>query len=477
MSIVIDYTSRDFQSLFNDLKNAIPDLLPEWTSRDPSDMGIVLLELFSYEGDILNYYIDRVMNEAFLPTAQRRQSVLDVAQLLNYTPVAMRPATVLLSFVTTGPTVTIPALTQVATVPIGSEAPIIFETDTALTVPGNDSATPVFHGTVSATQGTTQSLENVGISDGTIAQTFSLYFPNVVQASVQVFVDEGFGPVLWTFHANLIDAGASERAYSLSIDENNVTSVNFGDNVNGRIPTKNAQVQVTYRNGNGFDGNVQAGLLTQLVQTVTGVVSVINNGAATGGVDIESTDSMRSSIPNSFKALQRAVTLADYAALAIQVPGVVKANASAALYTSVTVYVAPSGGGVPSADLQTTAQTYLQDRSLIGTSVTIGTPVYVDVNITATVHISDAFSQQAVMLDAESALTQALAFTALDFAQTIPVSQIYSTLQAVEGVVYVTLTLVARGDAAQSGVTDAAMAVDEIGQLGALTLNMVGGIS
>lgn len=476
----IDYTSRDFQSILQDLKNNISALLPEWTSRDASDMGIVLLELFAYEGDILSYYIDRTMNEAFLATAQRRQSVLNVAALLNYVPVAMSPATVTLQFETTGNTITIPALTQISTVPVASEAPIIFETDIALTIPGNDAATPTHLGSVSATQGTTQSLENVGVSDGSIGQGYTLYFPNVVQSSVQVFVDEGFGPVVWTFHANLINAGPTERAYTLSIDENNVTSVDFGDNVNGRIPVSLAHIQVTYRNGNGFLGNVGAGLLTQLVQIVAGVSTVNNSAGATGGIDIESTDSMRTSIPNSFKALQRAVTLKDYAALALQVPGVVKASASSTYFTSVVVYIAPSSDSAhlgPSTALQAAAQTALQAASLISTTVSIGVPVYRGVNVTATVHVADAYSEAAVKLDVTSALTNALSFTAMDFKQSATVSQIYTALQSVEGVVFVTVTLVARADGVQSGVNDAAMAVDEIAFLGTLVLNMVGGIA
>src|SRR5262252_5507805 len=90
----IDYTSRDYTSIINDLLTLIPSYLPEWTDRSPGDFGIVLLELFAYVGDILNYYSDRIANESFIGTAQQRQSVLNLATLLDYTPHGNVSATV-----------------------------------------------------------------------------------------------------------------------------------------------------------------------------------------------------------------------------------------------------------------------------------------------------------------------------------------------------------------------------------------------
>ena len=61
----VDYTSRDFLSISSDMKALIANFAPQWTSRDSSDFGIVLIELFSYMGDLLNYSIDRAANESF----------------------------------------------------------------------------------------------------------------------------------------------------------------------------------------------------------------------------------------------------------------------------------------------------------------------------------------------------------------------------------------------------------------------------
>ena len=81
-----DYTSRDYLSIRQDLLSRAADLIPEWTSRAPSDFGVMLVDLWSYTGDILHYYIDKAAAETYLGTATRTESVLAIANLLDYRP-------------------------------------------------------------------------------------------------------------------------------------------------------------------------------------------------------------------------------------------------------------------------------------------------------------------------------------------------------------------------------------------------------
>ena len=79
----IDYTSRDFSAIKQDMIDLIPNFVPQWISRDPSDFGIALIELFSYMGDLINYYIDRSANESFITTASQRESVLQLRRITS----------------------------------------------------------------------------------------------------------------------------------------------------------------------------------------------------------------------------------------------------------------------------------------------------------------------------------------------------------------------------------------------------------
>ena len=96
---VLDYTSRDYKSIRTMLVGLAKGYMPDWqTVGETGDFGTLLLELYSYVGDVMNYYIDRVASEAFLGTAVRRQSVLYLADMLGYRPMGQRAATVPVTF-------------------------------------------------------------------------------------------------------------------------------------------------------------------------------------------------------------------------------------------------------------------------------------------------------------------------------------------------------------------------------------------
>jgi hypothetical protein len=80
----IDYLAKDYASFRQLLLDLIPQLNPNWTERNPSDLGIALLELLAYEGDHLSYFQDAAANEAYLDTARQRASARKHARLVDY---------------------------------------------------------------------------------------------------------------------------------------------------------------------------------------------------------------------------------------------------------------------------------------------------------------------------------------------------------------------------------------------------------
>jgi hypothetical protein len=76
-------TYSDFlQAILRGLNKS--DVLQSWTHREPDDPGIALLEGASVLGDILTFYQELYANEAYLRTAQWRESVADLVRLLGY---------------------------------------------------------------------------------------------------------------------------------------------------------------------------------------------------------------------------------------------------------------------------------------------------------------------------------------------------------------------------------------------------------
>jgi hypothetical protein len=458
----VDYTSRDYAAIRDDMIALIPTFLPEWTTTDASDFGITLIELFAYMGDMLNYYIDRSANESFINTATQRASVLSIANLLGYTPSTGTPATVTLTFQnSTASIITVPAGTQVATTTTvnGVSTQIIFETDSAITVPAAVGATRGSTN-VAATQGFTISEEYVGDSNGTAYQQFSLARTPLIAGSTEVYANN----VFYTKVDYLIDAGYNDPVYTVSTDADNVSYVNFGDNISGRIPPQGS-IYVTYRVGGGTSGNVGPNTLTYLLTNVVSGLTVNNQEAAAGGSNPESTDTIRFNAPYSLTALNRAVSLQDYAALAVQVSAVGKAIADATSFNNITVYMAPYGDvslGTPGVDVNGDPNTifnnaadkvltFLTDKAPATTTITVLPPKYVPIDITVTVNVLPQYRQQNVSNAVYANLSTLLEFTNVIFAEEFVLQYVLSSLLPVDGVSYAEVTLLSRADATFTG--------------------------
>lgn len=480
---VIDYTSRSYAELRDDMLAHASTLLPQWTSRSPNDFGVVFVELFAYMGDILNFYADRIANEAFLSTATQRSSVLQLARLLDYRPDGATAAKALLTFGTAPGlgAVTIPAGSRVSTLN-DEEDPVFFETDVDLIVPGTTADPDSFTGTVLATEGTTV-FETVGQSDGLPGQDFILTQNPVIEGSLDVFMDEGSGQtVVWQWVDHLIEWGSQDRVFTTYTDENNVLHVQFGDGVNGKVPSSLTLIQTGYRVGGGALGNVGPGTLTTLDSTITGVISVTNTSAAYGGQDAETLDQIRVAAPQALISLNRAVTLADYEALSKKVVGVSKAKALSAVYSSVTLYVAPLGGGLDSSEQpiylsapgRTAVQNFLSTRVPAPTTVTLADPTYVKIDITLDLVVAPQYNRATVDAAVKQAILATLAFDAVDFGYRVTVGKTFSAINSVIGVGYGTLIKLAR--VGNTGTADVQLSSNEIPVPGLITLNTTGGI-
>ena len=417
--VSMDYTGRDFYTIRAELIARIQDRLPNWTASDPADFGVALVEAFSYLGDLMSYYIDRAANESLISTAVQRSSVLAIAQNYGYVPAGYRQASTTLTFSnTSGSDITVPIGTVLEGSVVQGDvvSSVVFTTLSDVVVPAAVGLTPG-SATVLATHGEVNTLvdpanstsngELIGSSTGDPNMTFALGNTPVVDGSVQIYVQDGAVFTKWTSVQHLMDYGSSDPVFSTSTDENDVVSITFGNGVSGSIPTLHSEIRAVYTVGGGSVGNVPIRTLTTIsyvpglsgpaTTALQAVISVTNLSPAIGGSDPESTDQIRINVPLSLRASNRAVTLQDYASLALGVTGIGKANAAASVWTSVTLYIAPSRTAVdtdaapgldslgnPTLEFSRNAadvQTALADKMLLGTTLTIQHPTYVDASV------------------------------------------------------------------------------------------------
>jgi hypothetical protein len=449
-NVVLDYTSRDFTAIRSQLVGLARGIMPEWeTVGEASDFGTLIIELFAYMGDVLHFYIDRTASEAFLGTAIRRQSVLYIADMLGYTPIGQQSAIVMLYF-SLDPTapdpVELPSGTRVHNDASTADELIIFETNAAITLnPGDTDIS------VGATEGVMNYDVMIGISSGTPNTEFIIPDKGVVYGTVSIKTREGPSIIEWTYISDISLARPTQSVFTTFIDDNELTHLLFGDQASGRIPPVNAEIFVTYRTGVGVEANSLAvGDLKVLVSsdsTAMFGVSVTNQESPVGGTDPETIDAMRNSIPRAAARLKnRAITLNDYADLALQVPGVAKSVAHGEVYTMVHVRIAPTQGKANDEYMDllcSQVERYMQDKIIVGSAVDVEPPHVDDlwgyVYIQLMVHVQDSYNRTTVRTTVEHALRQMLNFDNVDFGTRISIGSIYRMALAVQGVEWVDL--------------------------------------
>ena len=91
----VNYTSKDFSSIKQDLidytKSYFPDTYKDFNETSP---GMMLIELSSYVGDVLSYYIDYNYKENVLSTATEKRNVVRLAEFLGYKTNNITPSVV-----------------------------------------------------------------------------------------------------------------------------------------------------------------------------------------------------------------------------------------------------------------------------------------------------------------------------------------------------------------------------------------------
>lgn len=481
----IDYTSKDWLGFATSMLNYASIIFPQWDTSSEGDFGVMLVELFAYMGDILSFYGDRLTQESYLPTATQRLSILNIAQLLGYTASNGSPAsgTVTLQN-TTAASIVVPAGTQITTGFVSSSDSIItYQTNVPVTVSANST------NTVAVTQGITYSMTELGLSTGTAAQVFQIPQANVEDGTVSVFVSSSSGSTQWTQVQFLVDFGPEDQVYTISVDQNQMTNITFGDNINGLIPGVGLVIFATYTIGAGSAGNQSAGSVGVFVQDIPGIIvpfqsagsTLYQSTAMTGGSDPETNDQIRANAPQAYATQQRAVSLEDFEGLALNVPGVLMASAVANHATSVTLYCLGPNYQALSTALQGNLLAYMSDRVLAGVTLSAGSPALISTDVGSsgspiTLQVLPNFNQGVVVANVTTALQATLSPPNTNFGMLLQVSSLYSAIMNVPGVEYAVITLFTREDVTQSNTNPIQYRQSEIPVAGAIWINASGGI-
>jgi hypothetical protein len=313
-----------------------------------------------------------------------------------------------------------------------------------------DAATVTIYGNVAnATNGQTVG-EVLGDGDGSVAfqstalrQTPLTFVSAPTADGAASTLVARVNDIAWHETDSFAAAGPRERLFVTRTDDADKTTLVFGNGVHGaRLPTGTANIKATYRYGIGKAGNVKANQISQLATHPLGLQGVINPIAASGGADRDGVEAGRKNAPLALMALDRLVSVRDYADFARTYAGIGKASA-ARLSDGRRQLVHLTIAGVDDIPILETSDLH---RNLLASLEDFGDP-HLPVQLctrkvrllvmSAAVALLPDYAFEFVEPKIRAALLEHFGFETRDLGESAFLSEAVAVVQSVEGVAYV----------------------------------------
>ena len=333
-------------------------------------------------------------------------------------------------------------------------------------------------GTVTARHAITVLNELVGRSDGAPGQTFKLRQTPILArdpARDYLLVEApGQTPRRWREVGDFGDSRASDEHYTLDSMDGTLTLGPALLQPDGSVyrfgatPPKGSTLRFSrYQRGGGVLGNVPTRMISVMKSSIPYVARVANRQPATGGRDAQTLEDAKLRAPQMLRTRTRAVTADDFEALARQVPGVDRAHcvapgAQPGLATDprpgeVAVVVLPQVDDakgqiaaerlVLSAELKQSVEAHLNERRLLGTSLTVQAPQFVWVSVDAKIRTAERTDPSLVLEARRKAESELYRYlnpylggpdgSGWPFGRDLHVSELYALLQRVPYIEFV----------------------------------------
>jgi len=360
---------------------------------DAAGIG-VLLDILSYNTYYTGFYQNMVAAEGFLATAQKRNSVVNLAKALNYTPRSARSSKVtgtLKATVTGSPaSIVIPRYTRFQSAVDG--VTYTFLTKDATTIFSNFGVYTLNNVILFEGRSVSEKYTyNVGDPD----QRFVISNPTADTSTLTVKVQTSSADAtttVYTLATSVISVVSTSEVYFLEEIEDGKFRVTFGDNIIGKKLTNGNIVYLEYIVSTGTASNgIKSFTLVSNINGITELTFSPNTGtSASGGQDRESIESIRFAAPKTYAAQNRAVTTQDYESIMLTAPNV----GSVAVwggqdndppeYGKVLIAVRPLFGDVLStAEKENIINSYINPKKVLAISTQIIDPdyIYIALNI------------------------------------------------------------------------------------------------
>lgn len=346
----------------------------------------VLLDLLAYNTYYNAFYQNMILNESFLRTATRRDSVVNHAKLLNYRPRTITSSkitgTLVVTPVGTPELVTIPAYTKF-TGSINGRT-FTFQTTAAVNAFLNSAGQYVAEN-VTMTEGTLITRTFTVTSDP--EQRFILANDNMDAATLEVSVlNSSTDATTRVFSSadNLINLDSFSRIYWLEEIEDEFYELRFGDGQFGVTLDVGNIVIARFLSSFGVLANNIRNL--RYASAISGVntISFVADDPSFGGAEKETLEQIKYNAPKSFNSQNRIITVEDYKAFMLTQPNIDSVSVwggednDPPVYGRVFIAVKPQSGEVLSpTEKDNLIKGVLKDRKILTVGTEIVDPEYI----------------------------------------------------------------------------------------------------
>lgn len=389
----INISELDFDNIKSNLKEYLQGQ-DQFTDYDFDGSAInVLLDILAYNTHYNAMYTNLAINEMFLDSASKRDSVVSIANNYGYLPTSRTCATANISM----------------TVAIGNS------TSNTLSIA---KSTP-FTSTVNGVDYNFYTMnENIGISNGVnfVFSTFPIYEGTPVTEKFTIFTDtvivlqnlnidtdtikvtvqdiaSSFTSSVYSYSEKIIGLVPTSEVYFIKEIEGGKYQIYFGKDNLGKEPAVGSVVTIEYMVTNGSNGNGIA-LFTYAGSNLPNTPVVIVSSIASSGRDAETTDEIKYNVSHKYRTQNRAVTASDYIDI-IQTayPNIDSINCwggesmSPPIYGKIYISIKPQTSlFLTSSEKNYITESIIAPKSMLGISPVLLDPVYTTVDLDTTVY-------------------------------------------------------------------------------------------
>lgn len=311
----INTAELDFDDIKSNLKSYLQGQA-QFADYDFEGSGLsVLLDILAYNTHYNALYTNLAVNESFLDSASKRDSVVSLAKNLGYRPLSATAPTATVDVRVTSPTstpatLTIEKYTPFSTTVSGTTYNFYTNSEYTTTLSGSEYL-----------------FEDVEIKEGTflqfrytVADGAKYIIPNagvdVSTITVTVQTSSGSGDAETYYEGtNLLDLNSTSKVYFLKETEDEKYELVFGDGVIGNELSNGNVITIKYLVTNADETNGASTFVYGGGSLAGGTVAVTTSVSATGGAEIEGIESIRYNAPRHYSTQNRGVTVEDYKSL------------------------------------------------------------------------------------------------------------------------------------------------------------------